>query len=397
MNMVSKILANDREESYAILTYMELDELLTEYFVFNYLNEIIKNNPILKQTIVEKNGECVLCDITSFDVAKCVSIKYVKHRKFDMYTSQILNRPLTKYKFYMQVFIDKEKHKSRLYFKIHHAYVDGYKLIHMLTELLCIKNGDNKLPSFKRKTTFLSSIYYWFIGTIMLIISNIIIFLKFIFSPKHKTYNKNIATSTDFIMCKSFKLNKIKEFSENHNISVNDFLYALMIKADNIYTKRDTILNINSPVNVSKNNGLINFCLILISIDNSFDNYNLFKNINTTFNKYKYSLFVPILDIILNMIKNININIISYFYDKIINDVDYMYSNVIGPNVDKLSINITDMKFLMTAKNSTIAYNIISCKNNVNIICSFKKGVIKDKLLFEEAIYKAYNDLMDTR
>ena len=97
------------------------------------------------------------------------------------------------------------------------------------------------------------------------------------------------------------------------------------------------------------------------------------------------------------MIKNININIISYFYDKIINDVDYMYSNVIGPNVDKLSINITDMKFLMTAKNSTIAYNIISCKNNVNIICSFKKGVIKDKLLFEEAIYKAYNDLMDTR
>lgn len=388
-NCLAKILVSDCEESYTILTYIDIDESITEIFVFKYLNEIIKNNPILKQTVVEKNGDYVMCDIKSFDVSKSVSIKYVKHRKFDMYTSQILNTLLTEYKFCMLVCIDKDKHKSRVYFKIHHAYVDGYSLIYMLTEPLCIKKGIDNSRVFNRKTNFLNSIYYLIIGTITLIIINIFIISKIIIFPK---YNNSIkkGTSTDFIVCKSFKFDKIKEVSEKHNISVNDFLYTLMIKADNIYTKKDTILTIGSPVNVTKKKELLNFCPILNSIDNSLDNESIFKIINTTFNNYKYSGFIHILCVIMK-------NMRPSFYDKVINEVDYMYTNIIGPDVDKLSINITDIKFLLTAKNSAIVYNIISCKNNVNIVCSFKNGVIKNKLLFEESIYKAYDELMDTR
>ena len=97
------------------------------------------------------------------------------------------------------------------------------------------------------------------------------------------------------------------------------------------------------------------------------------------------------------MLAYINIKLLSYFYDNVIINSNYIYSNIIGPNIDKMSLNITDFKFLLTAKNSAIVFNAISSKNNVNIICSFKKGSIKDKLLFEEAIYKAYDDLMNTK
>jgi hypothetical protein len=100
--------------------------------------------------------------------------------------------------------------------------------------------------------------------------------------------------------------------------------------------------------------------------------------------------------IINNIATFINVKDLSWYYDNMIKNVDYVYTNMIGPHVDKLTVQITDIKFLTTAKNSAIVYNIISCKNNINIVCSFKKGIIKDKVRFEASIHEAYHDLMDT-
>lgn len=402
-NIVSKILAKDDNGAYSILTYIDIDEEFNEEIILNYLNEIIKNNPILKQHFIEKNGQYVLYDIEQFDINKCLTIEYCKKSNFNIYMKSLLNRDFTEYKFYMFVCIDKEQKKSRLYFKIHHAYVDGYKLIDMLTKPMFKKQEDNTLPEFKRKTDFLSSIYYWIIGTITLIIANIIIFFKFIFFPKNENKttdnktNDNKNTSTDFIICKSFSFSEIKKFVEKRNISVNDFLYALMIKTDKIYTQNANVLQTASPINVSKLNETNNVCPIFNTVDNSLDNDSLFKTVNSTFNNFKYSLFIPFLSIIMNnIVTYLNINILSLFHDKIINNSDYIYSNIIGPPVDKLTVKITDIKFLTTAKNTAIVYNIISCKNNVNVICSFQKDIIKDKALFKKCIYKAYNDLIAT-
>ena len=398
-NIVSKILVKDDNDVYSILTYLDIDEELSQEFVLNYINEIIKNNPILKQNFIQKNNDYILCDIVSFNINKCVTIKYSKKSNFNIYINSILNKHFTEYKFYMFVCIDKEQKKSRLYFKIHHAYVDGYKLINMLTEPLYTKKEDNKLPLFKRKTNLLSSIYYWIIGTITLIIKNLIV-VSTLFLPNNNNNNNdnndNINRSTDYIICKSFSLIKIKKFVEKRNISVNDFLYTLMIKTDNMYTKKDKLVQTCSPINVSDLNETNNMCPIFNIVHNSYNNDSLLKIVNTTFNNYKYSAFIPILSSIMkNIITHINIDILSNYYDKIMHKSDYIYSNIIGPPTDKLDLKISDIKFLTTAKSSEIIYNIISCKNKINIICSFKKGVIKNKKLFKKCIYKSYNNLMN--
>jgi len=395
-NIVSKILAKDDNETYSILTYIDIDAELSQEFILNYINEIIKNNPILKQNIIEKNKEYVLCDIASFNINKCLTIKYSKKSDFNIYINSILNKHFTEYKFYMLVCINKEMKKSRIFFKIHHAYVDGYKLINMLTAPSYVKKEDNKLPLFKRNTNLLSSIYYWIIGTIALIITNLMVVSTLLFLPnnnKNKNKNKNI--STDYIICKSFSLSKIKKFVEKRNISVNDFLYTLMIKTDNVYTQKNKLIQTCSPINVSDLNETNNMCPIFNVVHNSHDNDSLLKIVNNTFNNYKYSAFIPILSSIMkNIIPYINIDVLSNYYDKIINNSDYIYSNIIGPPTDKLDIKISDIKFLTTAKSSEIIYNIISCKNKINIICSFKKGVINNKKLFKKCIYKSYNNLM---
>jgi hypothetical protein len=169
-----------------------------------------------------------------------------------------------------------------------------------------------------------------------------------------------------------------------------------MIKTDKIYTQKINLLQTISSINVSKLNETNNMCPIFNVVQNSHDNEGLLKIVNNTFNNYKYSLFIPILSIIMNnIITHVNIDMLSNYYDKIIHNSDYIYSNIIGPPIEKFDIKITDIKFLTTAKNTAIVYNIISCKNKINIICSFKKGVINNKKLFKKCIYKSYNNLMN--
>ena len=392
-NIVSKIFKKDEESSYSILTYIDIDAELSRQYIYCYINEIIKNNPMLKQNIIEKNNQFVLCDIESFNINKCVAIKYCKKPNFNIYIKSLLNKQFSEYKFYMFVCINKELKKSRLFFKIHHAYVDGYKLINMLTTPLYKKKEDNKLPAFKRNTSTFMTIYYYIIGTIMLMITNIMILCKIVRAPQNIEDKNN--TSTDFIICKPLPLNEIKQFVGKHNITVNDFLYALMIKTDNIYTQQERTIQSISSINVSNISQTNNMCPIFNLIPNSYDNSNLIKTVHSTFNCYKYSLFIPILSVIMrNFSSLINIGILSQCYDNIINNSDYIYSNIVGPPTSKLNIKISDIKFLATVKNSEIVYNIISCENNINIICSFKKGIIQNKKLFKKCIYKAYNNLM---
>ena len=90
----------------------------------------------------------------------------------------MLNKKLSEYNFYMFVCINRELKKSRIFFKIHHSYADGYKLMNMLTEPLYIKKEDNKPPAFKREKNMLNSIYYYTIGTVILFITTILILLK---------------------------------------------------------------------------------------------------------------------------------------------------------------------------------------------------------------------------
>ena len=52
-NFISKLLKEDENELF-ILTFCDFEQELSEEYLLNYINEIIKNNPILKQTIIKK-------------------------------------------------------------------------------------------------------------------------------------------------------------------------------------------------------------------------------------------------------------------------------------------------------------------------------------------------------
>jgi len=397
-NSVTKIFSNDKNNSYSILTYLDFKKELTPEFITNYVNNIVDENQILKQDIYKRFNKFYFKTNENFNIDNHIIIKYVEHETFSnkCFTNTVLNMPLVNNAFLIVTCIDKIKQVSRVYFKINHAYTDGYGLINILSKPL---SKNVFIPEFKRKTTLLKTIYHYIIGTIVLLIMNIKIFLKLFFNEKPNIQNvkpqKN-DNKTDFIRCNPFQLDKIKKAASQNNITINDFLYSLMIKTDKLYTKRNRVIQTCSPINISKLSSTNNMCPLLINANNSLN----IQEVHSIFDSFKYSLFIPFLSFVLNnFLHYINIEIQTFLYDSIIYNSDYIYSNIIGPPIKEINensdVNISDIHFLTTTKMDEIVFNIISCEDKVNIICSFKEGRIKDKKRFEKCIYRAYNSLIN--
>lgn len=400
-NIISKVLINNNDSSFSILTFIDFDIILSRKFILFYLNSILNNNPLLKKKFDIINNKVILKDIHNFSLNNCLEIIQSRYKQFNDSIFYILNKPFTDYNFFMLVSIDYHIKKTRIFFKIHHAYCDGYKLIHMLTSPLLIKKNINQYPSFKRKTnSFFHSIFYFFIGTIILIFTHLFFIFKSLFFTNNNNFFQNIQSQpllqTDFIICKKISLENIKLHIKNKNITINDFLYSLMIKTDLLYNfERD--LHIISPLNVSTNHLTNNFFPIYNHIHNNYsDNTTLLQTIHSKFDYFKFSLFIPFINIILNsnFLHLFDTNLLTSFYTKIIDNTHYTYSNVIGPDIHNLYVKPSNFSFLTNVKNNEIMFNIISCNNNINIICSFKKGNIKDKKLFKKCVYKAYKHLI---
>ena len=397
-NCITKILSNDTDNSFPILLYLDFEKELSPELIFNYSNNLVNDNPILKTGIIKQNNNFFFKNINNFNINDHVIIKYMEKDKFNDTIYNILNTSFKHNSFLILCCIDKTTNKTRIYFKINHAYTDGYKLSNMLTKSILKKDI---IPDFKRNTSFFKTIYHYIIGTIVLLVMNIKIFIKLLFNTtsKHNTNNTNNG-ETDYIICKPFSLNKIKQVVKNNNSNVNDFLYSIMIKTDRLYTKKNRIIQTCSPINVSKLLYTNNMCPIFNSIDNSYDNNTLLQHVHNTFDNFKYSLFIPVLSwLINNFTPYINIDILSFLYDSIIYNSDYIYSNIIGPPIEEINkhtdINLVNMHFLTTSKSNEIIFNIVSSNDNINIICTFKKGKIQDKKRFEKCIYKAYNSLIN--
>jgi hypothetical protein len=404
---VSKMLYmhhKNNQDPYCILTYLDIDETLTIDFIMNYMNNILTQNSILKHKIIEKNNLFFLDEVKSFDLKDYYTIVYTGREKFDTYIAELLNKDFEtdlKWRFFWC--IDKETNKTRNYLKISHIYADGYKIMDMFVNPL--KDKDNKediTKNFKRKPQkgYLNTLYHYVIGTLILFLMYIFLFFYTILHKKidnktdNKTDNKKIKKNTDFIICKAFPLDKIKIASKQKKITVNDFLYVLMIKTDKLYGLREKYITIGSPYYTNKTSELNNILPILTIINNSHDNSILFGKINDLFNHFKYSLFMPLLSYIK---KKIN-TIIFYLPITYLNNynMDYIFSAIIFPSIKEINtIKINDAHYVDNTYNSEVMYNIVSCGNNVNIICSFKEGIIEDKARFEKCIYEAYNSLIN--
>jgi hypothetical protein len=390
MDTITKILSSsDSIQGHAILTYIDVTVALTEDTLDTFINEILDNYPILKKDIVNNGTDVYLHNSHNFNKINHVKIIQESYDNFDKYINIFINQPFKhspNWEFHYLT--DSKLNKHRVYFKINHVYADGYKIIDMLTKPL-------KIPTisygFKRYTNDLwNTLYYIIIGTLILIFTNIkIIFDINSASPQELSEIKE----TEYIKCKPFSLQSIKEVCRKYRITVNDFLYSLMIKTDYLYHFKKRQLIICCPISIQDDNIPNRIAPIFSKITNNLENNILFRHIHSLFNNYKYSIYIPIFAFFFNSVLNFfPLSFIMFFADYTSKRCDYIFTNIKGPVHNTLE----DIHFLTIPKNNIIVFNIISSNDNVNLICSFNKGTIENKDRYEENIYKAYQNLTQT-
>ena len=368
-------------------------------FIINYLEKIVSQNDILKKKIILKNNKTYIKNVDNFDLKDYYKIKYTNYKKFDKYIEKINEDFNSESNWFSFWCFDIKNKKGRLYFKIDHAYADGYKII----EILCNINDTKKLQ--KKKP---NRLYYIIIGTILLLISYIKFFFKCIFSYFKKEENeekKEKNENTCFIKLPALKLNEVKKYCKKHNLKVNDFLYTLIIYSHSLYLNDFKNFTSASPINVSKGKYLNNMCPLFLTINNNKDIKKLSHSVRDTFNNCKYSLFIPFLFSIIKICpKFLNISLLSNGYNSIMEkNIDFLYSNIIGPSKEDIDVewkkmsldgifNVSNIHYLTASP--SITYNIISYDNNINIIVSYKKNEITNKRKYKKCFLEAFNKLI---
>jgi hypothetical protein len=385
-----------------ILTYIDYDGIINENSINEFVSNKANNFNILKKKIIMENNKYYFSDIDNFNIKDYYKIKYIDHDKFDKCINRLLNKSfVTEARWFFYFCIDKKNGKSRVYFKISHAYADGYKII----EILTTKNLTENLNKPTKQINIYSRTYHILIGTIILLLSNLYLFFKSIWSyfscksiQPNSQFNKEQKYKSQYLKVQPLNIYKIKTFCKRNNVSVNDFLYTLMIRSHSLYTNKETNITTVSPINISKNKYENNMCPLLLDIDNSLDTKILLHNVTSKFNHCKYSLFIPIISYIQDMISNIcNCSTLSYIYEIIMkNGYDLIYSNIIGPSTEDTDIlgigPASDIHFVLNS--SGITYNIISYDDHINITISFKTGNILNKRHYKNCVFDAYNELL---
>jgi hypothetical protein len=379
---VTNVFSNSTNDSLIILTYIDIKAEHVDRInkiKDKKIEELVENYPILKQEFIVKDNCTSLEDIPNFNVKDYYST--YEDTDFDKYADILINSQFKQKAKWEWVFIT-STNKCRLYFKIDHKYADGYKLIDMLISLC--DPPETKHIFENRTTSFMKSLYYIIFGTVIVFINSMSVFIDMFFSKV-----ETVSDKIELIRCKSFSLSEIRRIAKEANITVNEFLYSLMIRTDYLYLnkKRDviTLLPLNNS-GVKYNNNMIP---IFNKVSNNLDKESLFTRLHEICSSYKYSLYIPILTFIINNIPLIvSYDILAYFYSRIIKTSDYIFTNMIGPKQEIIG----DIHFLTKPTYKEVIFNIISSNDNMNIICSFKEGVI-NKERFEQCIYKAYEQL----
>lgn len=391
-NYISKTLYDNSEEPHAILAYIDFNTSYNQDKIRDYITTLVEKNPILRQYIVTQDNKLYLETSDFPNIDNHYSIKYMPKEKFDNEISQMLNKKFTtKEKWFFLWIIDTPANKMRCFFKIDHTYADGYQIIKILTSPFA---HEDLTKNFKRTTeTFLEKLYYFIFGTLMLIAINIRFLFSFLFQPKSANISYK-QEETDYILCKGLDLDKIKAFTKKHGITINDFMYSLMIKTSYYYNGQEQTLYTVSSINVSQLKDTNNITPLFLNMPNNYDSKRLLNSVHKMFNSCKYGLFIPALSSLINsVIDLIPSATCRRIHKNIIGQIDYVYSNIIGPSTE-LNKDVANLHFLTTTMNRETCFNIISYDNAINIICTFKKGVVADKERFENAIYNAYNNLM---
>lgn len=389
-NYVTKIFHESNTGTFDIFTYIDIDKYMSKEEILGCLETIVQKNPVLKEYIQKENDTLFLVEDTDFDIQSYCTIHQIKKEDFQSYMDIFLNEAFsTPCKWKVNVCCDTATNTIRIAFKIDHAYADGYQVIKILTSAFTDEDPTKK---FKHSTTFFNSIYALVFGTLSLLSLNIKFLVKCLTNEIQDNY---VTRDTETLQSEPLSLADIKQITKKYNITVNDFLYACMVKTDYLYTNNPRTITSASPINVSRTKDLNNVMPLFLSMQTDLDTPTLFHKVHSMFDACKYSAFTSLLSILINTATPLlSMDILTRCYDVILSNCDYVYSNIIGPDLKTISIPVSNIHFATIAKNNEIVFNIISCNDTVNIVCSFKKGRIEDKAQFKTCIEEAYKSLL---
>jgi hypothetical protein len=204
----------------------------------------------------------------------------------------------------------------------------------------------------------------------------------------------------------TWDLEEIKTCAHEHDITINDFLYSLMLAADAEYYKllsedgdggvfEDAVVSCLSLVNVTQlkhaNNILPLFTTFSRSMasasSSSHSVVHLFQRVHHVMNACKYSLYFPLLHkffmLVYTLFPKNTVDIMSFFTDK----NDYRFSNLVGPPplVTSFGARVRNIQFVTQTKGKEVAYNIISYNGRINLVLSFVRGRY-DKARWQHAL-----------
>lgn len=378
-NYLSNILFTENEIT-NIVVFIEIGRIMTKEEIHKYVETIVRKNTILRQYIVKKNdGQLFLENDTDFDIKKQYSVSDKTPDKAELLNSGYQ----TKCKWFCSFVLVSEK--TTLFVKVDHALTDGHQLIRILTSPF----SDDQTPD-KCKRTTNGILYYWFIGTLLLIMTFMKFICKTLFQWNRVRRENN--KPTNFVEFDAFSLSTIKKVCAQHKITVNDFMYTHLLKSYAFYKKRKKNIYTISPIHLPGKTHTNNVCPLLLNVAYSDDNTTLLKNVHSAFNNCKYSLFVPAIAFGLQALSDyVNPELLSSLYRLSRDNIDVVYSNVIGPVVP----DINNISFVMNAQPNQLCYNVISCHDKMNLIVSFQEGYVTDEPFLKRCVNDAYNELVN--
>ena len=199
-----------------------------------------------------------------------------------------------------------------------------------------------------------------------------------------------------YLYCGTVKIKKIKNITSKYNVTINSFLYTLMIKTWYKYRKNKNIITF-SPIYIN-NNDNNNISFIISNLNPCKTDIQLLTYINEIFNTYKFSPFIYISNIGLqNILQYLPMNCYSNICNKLFSNINLTFSNMIGPSNNLKNYNLKNIQYTTTTKNNEVAFSLISYDNNITTNVSYREGIITDKARFLQCYKEAYRELISLK
>jgi hypothetical protein len=418
-NWLSEIMYKNNAEygqTHNILVFMDMNEIYSKARIKRQMKNILQHNDILrKRVVLAHETQSAIDDKLYFQDIPYAEIKLKDNYKllhtscttFDSYTHGLLNynfgEKQKQLKWFFQFCVDKEKKCTRIYFIIDHVYADGYNIIEILKYMFETKSSPiiNTSEKIQRKPQKWSHyIYYYTVGILLLIYMHIRMALLSVLCKEAFSSHKTNHHITDYLLCDSLDLRKLKAVCKEKAVTINDILFSLVLRTDYLYHQEQRVVNTLIPVYLppaknikTVNTNTNNFVPVILSTTNNADK--LLELVNSVMNNCKYSPFILFL-------KNVYVKIVQYIsaltikkaYTSCLEQIHYSFSNVIGPALP-VDTKLTYLQFLSTVQSKEIVFHAISSHNQdcINIGLTFQRGLMKDEHRFKECfkeVAKAY-------